>query len=95
MTELYNTLMSIPSGKRPGPNGFNVEFYKFFWFEIHEKLFVDVNYFFKTTYLPNSWGLTYIVLIPKKNKPISITDYRPILFAMFATSLLLRFLPID
>lgn len=32
--EVYDALKSLPSGKSPGPDGFNTEFFCFFWNEI-------------------------------------------------------------
>lgn len=34
--------------------------------------------FFFTGHLPNSWGKTFVTLIPKKNNPSCVTDFRPI-----------------
>lgn len=41
--EVYEALMSFPSGKSLGPDGLNAEFYRFFWEDIGEFLFNDVN----------------------------------------------------
>lgn len=41
--EIYNTLMSLPSSKNPGPDGFNVVFYKLFWHDIEDSLFNVIN----------------------------------------------------
>ncbi|XP_039133192.1 uncharacterized protein LOC120270234 [Dioscorea cayenensis subsp. rotundata] len=32
--EIYKTLLALSEGKSPGPDGFNVEFYKIFWNDI-------------------------------------------------------------
>lgn len=50
----------------------------FFLHDIGNCLFNVVDYFFRTTSLPKSWGNTYVALIPKKNKPKVVSDFRPI-----------------
>lgn len=76
--EVFQTLISLPSGKSPGPDGLNVEFYRFFWDVVGDHLFDDVSYFFNTSSLPASWGRTYVTLIPKKPNPKCVSDFRPI-----------------
>lgn len=44
--EVRLSVFKLPSGKSPGPDGFNVEFYRFFWPDIGDSLFEVVNYFF-------------------------------------------------
>ena len=61
--------MSLASGKSPGPYGFNVDFYKFVWRDIQDNLFKAINHFFDIAHMLNSYGLTYIALIPKKDNP--------------------------
>lgn len=56
----------------------NVEFYKFFWDDLGEQLFSVINHFFLNAVMPKAWGKIYVTLIPKKEHPKSITDYRPI-----------------
>lgn len=44
--EIFQALQSLPSGKSPGPDGINAEFYRFFWDEVGDSLFMVVRYFF-------------------------------------------------
>ena len=67
--------MSLPSGKSPDLNDFNVEFYKFFWQNSQNDLFETVNNFFITAHLSKTWGLTYVALIPKIENPSRASDY--------------------
>ncbi|XP_039130949.1 uncharacterized protein LOC120267377 [Dioscorea cayenensis subsp. rotundata] len=46
--------------------------------DIGDSLFAAINHFFTNSTLPSSWGKTFIALIPKKDNPSSISDYRPI-----------------
>lgn len=76
--EVYSTLPDLPPGKSPGHDGFNVEFYRTFWPIIGDHLFAVINYFFQNSFMPLSWGKTFIVLIPKKHNPVLVFDFRPI-----------------
>lgn len=76
--EVLHALQSLPSGKSPGPDGFNTEFYCFFWDVIGDSLFEAVSHFFKNSVIPNAWGRTFIALIPKVPTPKLVTDFRPI-----------------
>lgn len=44
--EGFKTLMSLLAGKSLGPDGCNVEFYKFFWDDLGYQLFRAMKYFF-------------------------------------------------
>lgn len=76
--EVYHTLLSMPRRKSQGPDGMNVEFYVYYWNAIGEKLFQAIAYFFETSSIPPEWGKTFVVLIPKKNNPCLVIDFRPI-----------------
>ena len=52
--EIYDTLRSLPHGKSPGPDGFNVEFYKFFWDDIGDQLVSAIKYFLDSASMPKS-----------------------------------------
>ncbi|XP_039119691.1 uncharacterized protein LOC120255989 [Dioscorea cayenensis subsp. rotundata] len=76
--EIYATLLSLPVGKSPGPDGMNVEFYKFFWNDLEKHLVPAILYFFEKVVMPGAWGRTYITLIPKREHPKFVSDFRPI-----------------
>lgn len=62
--EIYHIVLDLSSGKSPGPDGYNAEFYKFFQDDIGDHLVSAIKHFFTNFILPNSWGKTYIALIP-------------------------------
>lgn len=62
--------MYLPIGESPGPDGFNAEFYQFFWPDLGDHLFAAINSFFLNSSLASSWGQTFIALIPKKENPL-------------------------
>lgn len=76
--EVFQTLLFLPLGKSPGLDGLNVEFYRFFRDEVGDHLFSAINYFFSYFSLLNSWGRTYIMLIPKKSNSKLVYDFWPI-----------------
>lgn len=65
-------------GKSLGPDGLTVEFYVFYWNVLADLLFKAILDFFLTFNLPKSWGKTFVVLIPKKENPTSVINFRPI-----------------
>lgn len=88
--ELYANVCELPSGKAPGPNGFNAEFYHYFWSNIGEHFFNAIRYFFSNSVLPASWSKTFIALIPKVNNPRFVLTFIPYLSAMSILKLFLR-----
>ena len=76
--EVYQDLKAMSKGKSLGPDGINVEFYLHYWNVIGHKLFWAIKCFFDTATLPNSWGRTYIVFIPKVSSPNLVSNYRSI-----------------
>lgn len=76
--EVFKTLISLPVGKSPGSDGFNIEFYKFFWDDVGDQLFEAIKYFFDNTSMPKPWGKTYVTLVPKKEHPKRVSDFRSI-----------------
>lgn len=77
LAEVFKTLISLALVKSLGLDNFNVKFYKFFGHDVHEDLYNAINYFFVHAHMPNSWGRTFIALIPKVDNPKSVTSYRP------------------
>lgn len=90
--EILSTIKSMAKGKSPRPNGLNVEFYLFYWGIIKKPLFRAIFHFFLTATLPSSWGKTFIFLIPKSNKPKTVTDFRTISLCNVSYKIILKIL---
>ncbi|KAJ0986468.1 hypothetical protein J5N97_004824 [Dioscorea zingiberensis] len=76
--EIFQTLKSMSRGKAPGPNGLNTEFFRAFWNRIGNGISEAIGYFFMHGRLPRDWNQTHISLIPKKENPQKVTEFRPI-----------------
>ncbi|XP_020114730.1 uncharacterized protein LOC109728671 [Ananas comosus] len=78
LSELRDALFSMKPDKSPGPDGFSLRFFQTHWDLVHTDLFSLVQAFFSGKDVPTSINKTSIVLIPKKDHPEHITDFRPI-----------------
>lgn len=76
--EIKEVLFSIPSGKSPGPDGFPSDFFKICWDLVGNDICAAIQHFFQTGHLLKEWNATAISLIPKKDNPSCVSDYRPI-----------------
>jgi len=77
-TDFEAVVKSIPLDHAPGPDGFNGKFIRHCWHIIKndfQRLFKD---FFNNSIYLTSINSPYIALIPKKDHPESVDDYRPI-----------------
>jgi hypothetical protein len=77
--EVKDTIDSMPSDKAPGPDGFTGAFFKASWEIIKDDIMAAIN----SLYAMNSQSFQFlnsanIVLLPKKNDALRVTDYRPI-----------------
>jgi hypothetical protein len=68
--------MDLPNNKSPGPDGFNGEFLKKCWSVIAQDFYDFINAFYEGDVCLRSINSSYITLIPKKDCPIFIGDFR-------------------
>ncbi|GLU09187.1 hypothetical protein SLE2022_260600 [Rubroshorea leprosula] len=64
--------------KSPGPDGFNFNFIKKVWLVIKEDVYAFLAEFHENGKLVKGSNASFLVLIPKKDNPQSLGDYRPI-----------------
>ncbi|XP_021996206.1 uncharacterized protein LOC110893404 [Helianthus annuus] len=76
--EIKKAMFSIGENKAPGPDGFTSAFFKNAWDIVGDEVTKAVLDFFDNGKLLKQVNHTIIALIPKKDTPNSVLDYRPI-----------------
>jgi len=78
LDEVKNAVWDCDCFKCPGPDGANLGFIKDFWCDIKEDIMRFVTDFHRNGKLLKGINITFITLIPKKDCPQSLNDFRPI-----------------
>ncbi|XP_074283135.1 uncharacterized protein LOC141607680 [Silene latifolia] len=76
--EIKHALFSIPKEKAPGPDGYSSQFFKDAFELVGSDVVAAVKEFFTTGSILKQVNATVLSLIPKKNAPESVLDFRPI-----------------
>lgn len=76
--ELKAAVWGCEGDKAPGPDGFNLNFFKCFWSIFEQDLKEVVDYFYAGGSITAGCNSAFIALIPKVDDPLSVPDYRPI-----------------
>lgn len=76
--EVRKAVFQMHPDKSPGPDGLGPGFFQHFWDIVGGSVTMFCRNFFETATLPTKANDTFIVLIPKKDKPESMSDLRPI-----------------
>ena len=76
--EVIKALFSIGDIKAPGPDGLHAIFFKKYWHIIGDEITKEVLLAINSRKVPAEWNGTTIVLIPKVENPINVTQFRPI-----------------
>jgi hypothetical protein len=71
-------VVALPSDKSPGPDGFNTNFIKKCWHIISQDFYDLCEQFYHEDVCLRSINGSFIVLVPKKENPQSVGDFRPI-----------------
>jgi hypothetical protein len=76
--EIDGIVLDMPNDKAPGPDGFNSLFFKKAWPIIRFDMYKLCQDFFLQKADLKSINSSYITLVPKKDNPESVNDFRPI-----------------
>lgn len=78
MAEVKQAVWNCSSSKASGPDGLNFMFIKRYWDIFKDDFYNYIKYFESSCQLARGCNPSFMVLIPKKNDPLEISDYRPI-----------------
>ncbi|KAL0439728.1 UNVERIFIED_CONTAM: hypothetical protein Slati_2455800 [Sesamum latifolium] len=76
--EIQEALFDISEDSAPGPDGYSSAFFKAAWPEIGGDICAAIMEFFHSGRLLKQINATLLVLIPKVQLPVRVSDYRPI-----------------
>eukprot|EP00253_Pinus_taeda_P008575 PITA_08575 len=76
--EIEEVVKEMQNGKAPGPDGFNVDFFKAFWRIVKQDILEVVEDSRKFKTVLKALNESFIALIPKQEKATSLDRFRPI-----------------
>jgi hypothetical protein len=76
--EVKDTIWSCDGNKSPGPDGFNLNFFKACWLIVKHDVLAFFSEFHENAFLPKALTASFLTLVPKKDHPQELFDYRPI-----------------
>ncbi|GAU51035.1 hypothetical protein TSUD_411700 [Trifolium subterraneum] len=76
-SKVKETVWSCDGNKSPGPDGFNLHFFKVCWAIVKKDLMNFLAEFHEKAALPKVVTASFLTLIPKKDHPQDLFDYRP------------------
>ncbi|KAJ3687164.1 hypothetical protein LUZ61_016328 [Rhynchospora tenuis] len=77
-SEITQTLFSLSPDRAPGPDGINARFIQSNWHTLKPMVLQQVHQFFSTKTMDKDIAKSNLILIPKKDYPQLVSDYRPI-----------------
>ncbi|GJS82598.1 retrovirus-related pol polyprotein from transposon TNT 1-94 [Tanacetum coccineum] len=77
-SEVKEAIFSMGNDKSPGPDGYTAAFFKDAWDIVGDGIIAAVKEFFTNGRLLKELNHTVIALVPKKQHPSRVNDYRPI-----------------
>jgi hypothetical protein len=90
--EIDSIIQLLPTNNSPGPDGFNGEFLKRCWPTVAKDFYALCQGFYDGTICMKSINESHIVLVPKKDNPVRINDFKPISLLNSSVKLLTKLL---
>jgi hypothetical protein len=76
--EIYSVIASLPLDRSPRPDGFNTNFIKKCWHVVAQNFYDLCGGFYQDDLCLRRINGSYISLVPKKDNPQKVGNYRPI-----------------
>ncbi|GAU27776.1 hypothetical protein TSUD_215870 [Trifolium subterraneum] len=76
--EVKDIICNCDGNKSPGPDGFNLNFFKACWSIVRSDVMAYLHEFHENSILPKAITASFLTLVPKKDHPQTLFDYRPI-----------------
>ncbi|XP_071705038.1 uncharacterized protein [Rutidosis leptorrhynchoides] len=76
--EIWEAIKECDASRAPGPDVFNLGFFKKLFWLIKDDLKKAVDWFWSKESISKGCNASFITLIPKKKLPMNLGDYRPI-----------------
>jgi len=77
-SEILDAMSQCDSSKCPGPDGYNFSFVKNNWDIVGEDIVGAIMSFQSTGFIPTGCNASFITLVPKKDIPSNLNEFRPI-----------------
>ncbi|XP_071719411.1 uncharacterized protein [Rutidosis leptorrhynchoides] len=90
--EIWEAISNCDSSKAPGPDGFNMKFFKKHWELIKNDLIKSLDWFWDNSEISKGCNASFFTLIPKNSNPIGLNEYRPICLIGSYYKILTKFL---
>jgi hypothetical protein len=90
--EINEVILEMPNDKAPGHDGFNNTFFKKAWHIIRNDIYNLCDEFYHHHADLKCINYSYITLVPKKDNPECVNDYRPIFLVNSAPKLIYNLL---
>jgi hypothetical protein len=90
--EVREAIWNSDGNRCPGPDGFNFNFLKTCWEIIKGDIMAFFSEFYINAVLPKAITASFFTLIPKKDHPQGLSDYRPICLVLCVYKLLSKVL---
>lgn len=76
--EVKAVIFNCDGGKAPGPDGYNMDFFKKNWSLLQPDVMNMMHSFYRTGSFDKRINKPFLTLIPKRDNPTAVNDFRPI-----------------
>jgi len=76
--EIHDAIWALQPDKAPGPYGFPICFYRTYWGIIKKDLVKMLRWVQRKCKIGGFTNATHLALIPKENRPLTFSRFRPI-----------------